>query len=194
MSRMSLETLPELAVERICEFLNVNDLGRFAQTCRRLHAIVPKLKDLVIKGDDFSINQGRRDGHYCPKIWFDGPPLPGPVRLMKVSMKWKDQGWGNRKGQVWMQLMRGDDKVAEKKNIFEIAPHEWAEEAAKVEDHDLLKLSKKGDFYRFMRNTGGGGGHSLKVKNFTVLLIWQSLEMGEEAPSSPSHENVECSR
>ena len=190
---MSLETLPELVVHRICQFLCVNDLGRFKQTCRRLHAILPKLQKLVIKGENFD-RFGPRSGHWCPEIWFNGPALPGRVRSITLSMRWRDQGYGNRKGRVWMQLMRSDEKLAEKMDIFGIASHEWEEVRAKIEDHDLLKLSKKGDSYRFMENTGGGGGHSLHVENFKVILIWESLSLDEEVPTLPRCESAKCSR
>eukprot|EP00112_Aurelia_sp_Birch-Aquarium-sp1_P025452 Seg846.1 transcript_id=Seg846.1/GoldUCD/mRNA.D3Y31 product="hypothetical protein" protein_id=Seg846.1/GoldUCD/D3Y31 len=183
----NLGTLPELVVQRIGEFLAVVDYCRLRQTCRHLHASLSKLRRFVIKGRhfDFHMSQDTRDtGHYCPKRWFDSPPLPGRVKSITVSMEWKDQGYGNRKGQVWVQLMRGDEMIAEKTNIFGFAPHDWQNAEATINGHNLINLSKKGDFYRFMRNAGGGGGHILQVENFQATLICHSLGLDDEAPSN----------
>ena len=32
---------------------------------------------------------------------------------MTISMKWQDQGYGNRKGKIWLQIIRGKELVFE---------------------------------------------------------------------------------
>ena len=125
------------------------------------------------KGDDFYIF-GPRSGHWAPELYFDGPILPSKVIELNMSVVWEDQGWGNKKGELFVILMRPSRtgkplQIAEHRRLFGIAEH-YEKEAHKVVNRDdpVVDKSKKGDFYRFMRNAGGGGGHQLKVKNFRV--------------------------
>ena len=71
--------------------------------------------------------------------------------------------------------------IAEKTNMFGTAPHNWQDAEATTSGHNLIKLSKEGDFYRFMRSAGGGGGHSLSVRNFKATLIFHSPLVCESA-------------
>ena len=180
-----LDTLPALVLSHLANYLSPEETARLSLTCKHLHDILPRFT--VMRGDDFEI-YGPSGGHWAPEPYFDGPPLPSTVRKLTLSLKWTDQGWGNRKGEIFMKLMRpvstvasgdrsggasrrGSDaqEVAEKRRIFGIAKHQ--EETAKTEisDNPVVALAMRGDFYRFMRNAGGGGGHTLTVKNFRVV-------------------------
>ena len=177
----NLATLPDLAVQRIGEFLAAADYCRLRQTCRHLHTSLCKLKRFVIKGEQFSFSMSQKPRDLRPQIWFNSPPLPGPLKSMTMSMNWKDQGYGNRKGHVWVQLLRGDEMIAEKTNMFGTAPHNWQDAEATTSGHNLIKLSKEGDFYRFMRSAGGDAGLSLSVRNFKATLIFHSPAACESA-------------
>ena len=53
------------------------------------------------------------------------------VEDIVVTFKWKDQGWGNRKGRVYLQLFRGSVEIASWHPAglcywCRIAPHRWA--------------------------------------------------------------------
>ena len=39
-----------------------------------------------------------------------------------------------------------------------------------VSDHPVVTRARKGDVLRVMRNVGGGGGHSLRVRDFTMRI------------------------
>ena len=111
------------------------------------------------------------------------------------------QGWGNRKGETWIQPMRPtssnttkecisyaqqlhnkydgechctemkSELVVEHRNTFGIAPHK-SENATKTltRDDNVLEVARCGDYFRFMKNIGGGGGHELEIRNFKVIL------------------------
>ena len=180
----NLSTLPDLVVQRIGEFLAAADYCRLRQTCRHLHTSLCKLKRFVIEGEQFSFSMCQKPRDNCPQIWFSSPPVPGPLKSMTVSMKWKDhkdQGFGDRKGQIWVQLLRGDEIIAEKTDMFGTAPHNWQDAEATTSGHNLIKLSKEGDFYRFMRIAGGGVDHMLIVRNFKATLIFHSSPACEAA-------------
>ena len=103
-------------------------------------------------------------------------------------------GLGNRKGRIWIQLMRptsdnkkqctGHDRkgefqfvvsepemVAEDKDIFGISPRTLTK-AVKIltSDDNIIQSAQIGDYFRFIKNQGGGGGHSLLVKDFRVIM------------------------
>ena len=194
-SELLFAEMPDLVVLRIVDFLGPEDTTRLGMTCRRLHDLLPKF--LVMKGEDFSIH-GPGGGHWAPELYFDGPVLHRPVRTLSVCIDgWVDQGWGNRKGELFVRLMRGPDSsrkpgggymsrvrrrkpksdagkdsevVVEKMALFGVAQH--AETSGRVElkeDEGVVSQARPGDWYRFMRNAGGGGGHRLTVRGFRAV-------------------------
>ncbi len=88
-----------------------------------------------------------------------------------MSVVWKDQGWGNRKGEIYVVLKRGSgEEVATKRQPLGIAPHEKGKAMTELWGDPVVTLAREGDHYHFVRNAGGGGGHQLKVKNFRVVV------------------------
>ena len=119
---------------------------------------------------------GAKATHWVPEEYFDGPILSSTVKRLSVLIEWKDQGWGNRKGEIFVKLMRPSDsnphsavEVAMKHQLLGIAEHEMKSATSMLTEDPILQKSVPGDFYRFMRNVGGGGGHSLTVRNFKVV-------------------------
>lgn len=169
-----METLPDLILSRLSDFLGPEDTARLAQTCRRLHSLLPRY--LVMRGADFRI-RGPGGGHWAPELYFDGPSLTSTVKKLTMSVTWVDQGWGNRKGELFVKLVRpkrrsrrgGETVLAEKRGLFGIAKHKEETASAEVVEDAVVSMAQPGDFYRFMRNAGGGGGHTLTVKNFRVV-------------------------
>ena len=72
---------------------------------------------------------------------------------------------------VCQNNLNGSECILENVDIFKIAPHQ-ATEVRKIltQDEDLIKSARNGDYFRFMTNIGGGGGHELIVKNFKVTI------------------------
>ena len=72
-----------------------------------------------------------------------------------------------------MKLIRrdgsGENVVAQRRRLFGIAEHMETPASVVIENHPVVKQARPGDFYRFMRNAGGGGGHSLTVRNFRAV-------------------------
>ncbi len=166
-----MEALPLLVVEKIAEYLCEDDIARLSRTCSFLRVMLPRY--LVIRGKDFHIN-GPGRGHWAPENYFDSPPLSSSVKLFKVSLTWNDQGWGNRKGEIFVKLIRkvnrNEEEIAEKRHLFGIAGHKKASAEVVVSNDPIVDLAQPGDYYKFMRNAGGGGGHTLTVENFRVVI------------------------
>jgi len=166
-----MEELPLLVVEKITEYLCEDDIARLSRTCSFLRGILPRY--LVIRGKDFNI-RGPGGGHWAPEDYFNSPPLTSSVRQFKTSLTWMDQGWGNRKGEIFVKLIRkvnrNEEEIAEKRHLFGIAEHKETAAEVVVSDGPIVDLAQSGDYYKFMRNAGGGGGHTLTVQNFRVVV------------------------
>jgi len=170
-----MERLDDLALRHVARFLEPEDIVRLGRTSKRMHSLMPRvvLSNEEWLGEDFWI-YGPSGGHWCPELYFDGQPLPSGVKKLSLSVNWQDQGWGNRKGELFLKLMRPVGtkqpvKVAEHRQLFGIAEHYEKASQIVITDHPVVNRAKKGDFYRFMRNAGGGGGHQLRVKNFRAV-------------------------
>ncbi len=68
------------------------------------------------------------------------------------------------------------ESVVHRMNMFGVAEHHWECIDRKRLEYDpedvgtlLISEARKGDFYRFVRNAGGGGGHRLIVQRFQVI-------------------------
>eukprot|EP00933_Yihiella_yeosuensis_P055829 TRINITY_DN5475_c1_g1_i1.p1 TRINITY_DN5475_c1_g1~~TRINITY_DN5475_c1_g1_i1.p1 ORF type:complete len:181 (+),score=53.92 TRINITY_DN5475_c1_g1_i1:69-545(+) len=98
------------------------------------------------------------------------------VATLDVTCEWRDQGWGNQKGDIKIALERGGELVCEK-NAFGICRREEDKESYdQVEHHldkdnDIVSEAKKGDIYKFLYVVGGGGGHELHIKNFKAQIV-----------------------
>jgi len=111
----------------------------------------------------------------------------GDEHLVKVEAKctWNDQGWGNRKGQIWLQLGTSGQKL----DLFGIAPHKRAVvSCVKTERDDpgFFNAIRAGDEVTLMVVVGGGGGHKLTVKNLSVALHLQPFGVAVEPELSLS--------
>lgn len=168
-----MEDLPELVHMQIASFLSPEDTQALALTCKRIQSVLPRY--LIIKGPDFHI-YGPSGGHFAPEPYFIGPILKGPVKNLAISLTWRDQGWGNQKGDIFITLMRGrirKKEIATKYHPLGIAPHKEASDHTILTDDPIVNEAREGDYYKFTRNAGGGGGHQLIVKNYKVVVEYQ---------------------
>ncbi|EOD36142.1 hypothetical protein EMIHUDRAFT_455141 [Emiliania huxleyi CCMP1516] len=77
-----------------------------------------------------------------------------------MSLVWKDQGWGNRKGTIVVRLMRRrrlpvEAVVAEDTSLFGVAPHAWEDGLVELDAaHPIVSQAEAGDTLSFLRNAG----------------------------------------
>ena len=126
----------------------------------------------VIEEDDFDISASFVD---YPQKGFDVSRFDNYVKKMSISFKWKDQGHSWRKGRIWLQIIRGVEMILETtKTFLGIAPHDWEKVNIHLTREDaIVREFRPGDHFRFMRFIGGGGGHSLHVRDFKALVELQ---------------------
>ena len=178
--------LPDLVLLRIASFLSNKDLAAFSSACCKLNVLLPKIYFIKI-GDKTHIDERSRDTHFgSDQFYFDTLPLPGHITHAEMSVEWKDQGWGNRKAYIFIHLIRGGETIVKTDHscgFFNApAPHDYevhtcilldnidSNKRNNLQCNGLLKESQKEDILRFFLNCGGGGGHSMKVKNFQMSV------------------------
>ena len=97
------------------------------------------------------------------KAWGKSKTFPQKLAKAEITLTWKDQGWGNKKGRVG--LWQGVTKAHSGK-----APHSWVTETI---DLDLEDLTNDGSAIQAKYVVGGGGGHQLYVKDATLVVTFE---------------------
>ncbi|CAM9466296.1 unnamed protein product, partial [Hapterophycus canaliculatus] len=125
--------------------------------------------------------------------WTSGP-LKASQELREVSFWWRDQGWGNRKGMLYLSLdphpsIEQEESDHKKKGHRQLTPepaeHDWTRAVVTVDPEDpLRRLAQTGDRYRLSYLAGGGGGHEIRVAGFKLHLGAAGGHRGDEIFSS----------
>ncbi|CBN76032.1 LRR-GTPase of the ROCO family [Ectocarpus siliculosus] len=148
---------------------------------------------------------GNRSGHqtFVPDLYAEGigsdpederdhwssEPLEPLHELRYVSFLWRDQGWGNRKGTLFLSLDPGSTdqqcSTQEPKEHRQLMPdpaeHKWTHEVMEIDPKDpLRRLACAGDRYRLSFIAGGGGGHILQARRFTLHFSVAGGSCGDE--------------
>jgi len=175
----------EILATGIAGYLLPSDAIKLNNTCKKLHsklsltAIAPRpLIAKFIRGDH------NDDAHYGFQIW-----VPDQVSCHSIllSMRWKDQGWGNCKGKIFVvaneknPLLCNDDDDDDDDRSGEMlfgggrvvytsatAPHE--EQRLDVE-FQPSKENINETSYHVWYIVGGGGGHSLNLSSVTTQAL-----------------------
>ena len=172
METLSLTDIPDAYLSNLARrYLPPADLVNLCDSHSNFEFLKLYLPEyLELEGERF-MKRGPRDGHFCPEPYFLSPVMNQRVRSIKMSFRWKDQGYGNRKGMLWIELLRGSEIIASSYDDFQaLAPHKEETREVVIKDHPVVDKIRKGDVLQFMRNIGGGGGHSLTVEDFKVKL------------------------
>ena len=110
----------------------------------------------------------------CTPVQLAAWELPcAPLHIEASAEDFRDQGWGNKKGSVFFRLHRNGAEVA-LLNVFGTARVETENGGAKTLDPakslPFLAQCKPGDMLSLMTRVGGGGGHTLKVRNLKTAV------------------------
>jgi len=176
LQEINIVSLPDLALHVIARYLEPKDIIHMTEASpyfEDMRRFLPKYQEIL--GKEFE-KWGPHDGDFEPETYFDGPEMNQGAKSIKMSFQWRDQGFGNRKGQMWIQLIREGQVLADtREDYYELAPHtagraRFEDREVVIKDHPVVELLTRGDKLRFMRNVGGGGGHSLHVRQFKVVI------------------------
>ncbi len=94
-------------------------------------------------------------------------PLGGArtrVHTVGITLFWRDQGWGNRKGKVW--VLRERDRAPNDHGISSEDVRCMKGPAPHAVAHEYMAFRPRaGEEYDFWYSVGGGGGHRLYIYN-----------------------------
>ncbi len=149
----------------ILSFLDGEDAIRFSSVSRdcRLVNLQPPLPLESCAIEDWA----PRNVH-DPKFWQYLPTLAS-AHTVFLKCNWVDQGWGNRKGEIFVVARGGDetDWSSVRHSIAcrseERARHKWSTLS--------LRFRPESDQYGIWYRVGGGGGHELNVKDLSVRVL-----------------------
>jgi len=109
-------------------------------------------------------------------LTFDGAVLSAEIKL-----KWKDQGWGNKKGAVGVS--NGDCKGAKCDALayYRPAPRSYTKQTISL-DVDELAVDGPGVLVPRYR-VGGGGGHQIYIRDATLTVVVSDEPSPTAAPT-----------
>lgn len=95
-----------------------------------------------------------------------------------LQCRWKDQGWGNQKGKLYLRLIAPDGSEKASHTVTEgVSPHQWEDVKVDLVATDpVVAEASVGCWYQVMMECGEGGGHELNVEGLALQLS------GENSP------------
>jgi len=147
---------------QILSCISMRDMAILRQLCQHMKELLPTYH---LQKFHVPTIQGAYDDQ--DQLFYTGPVITRHLHRLYINLKWSDQGWGNMKTRLMFYLKRGG-KVVANWNIH--ALHEVREYAIILEDNNIVGLSQPGDQIEVWRHVGGGGGHVMHIKNFTLLF------------------------
>jgi len=164
---------PQL-VRQIASFSDIYSAERMRNVARTWRDTIPG--SIVL-----SVRSWHERGKYADvdEPFFQNPSQEvstGGNHLKAVHAKccWKDQGWGNIKGKLFLSVIRGISNCCVfSQDLFGDAGHSWREEnlyLTKTNFPMLFQVIQEGDRIQIWRHVGGGGGHELFVEQLFFLF------------------------
>lgn len=168
----------------LASFLTLSDLLslRLVNSCLSLCEVVTSDRDFSLPKTYLS-SWNRTIDCYHAEEWYTLPidVLSAKVHTVIFHGEWRDQGWGNRKGMVAI-VAKGEGHRAP--NDYKspgpgvvahlaTAPHRW--EPFRLEfrpdpSHHSKNVDGGEEYDVWIRN-GGGGGHSLSLRNLKMAIV-----------------------
>jgi len=152
--------------KKIANFLDEKDVTRFASVSRDCRVV-----RLQLFHTEPSLNRNGGYEVYQASLWQTLPVVPN-AHTMVIKCRWKDQGWGNRKGMLSVITKGGrapDDYKAWPEGVMagaEPAPHRT--EPLLLSFRPRHGVGEEDQPYGIWYRVGGGGGHRLIVEDLRV--------------------------
>jgi len=105
------------------------------------------------------------------------PPLEGGVSRVWIAVGgFRDQGWGNWKGNLGLALYDGDGTLIARCNLFgtyRSDGYNHGDQPSRTlgSQEEVVARARPGCTYRLEYTVGGGGGHSLHVQQWTCMIV-----------------------
>jgi hypothetical protein len=118
--------------------------------------------------------------HGKHKFALRSKPLGGEVEKIEVTVAdFQDQGWGGCQARLFIYLYDEEDKVVASKLIFgplrtaayDERKHRRSPSCTLDAEEQVVAMARAGMFYRLKYQCGGGGGHSITVKDWRCKVV-----------------------
>ena len=89
-----------------------------------------------------------------------------------IEFRWKDQGYGNQRGRVYLKLMENDGSEKYSFTVTDgLSPHDWELVTVNLEAaNPLITQATVGCMYYLTADEGNGNGHEVHVKDCVLRL------------------------
>ena len=106
--------MPDVPLRIIVSFLPIDDRIRFTQLHPAWYHLQPTVQHITRPDlNKYQPYPTNAENWFSPGTWFDVKIESLGLVAAKMEWRWKDQGWGNRKGEVWLELIRDDQKISD---------------------------------------------------------------------------------
>lgn len=120
--------------------------------------------------------------HGAHKLALRSEPLEDTVEKIEVRVAhWEDQDWGGKQARLFIYLHdpADGDRVVAKLNLFGCLrtqeynekKHRRAPSRTVGPEEDVVSLARPGMVYKLKYQLGGGGGHTIQVKDWRCKVI-----------------------
>jgi hypothetical protein len=196
-----LTLLPPEVLVRVASYLSVDDVSRFSQTCRPLHRSLglTRLDPVRVLPATIAPWIGSYTNGDRQKQWRKIPPLVLPqqqhrLRRIMFRCRWSDQGWGYRKGRLYILAFPSSMQVAPRHLEPGYGGRLVCGSPTDAEHHQsTLRLSfepREDEVYYLYYKVGGGGGHTLHVHDATLgVILWDYPDKRLSKQIRESHNN-----
>jgi len=158
------EVLGEKSIS-IFKILSMQDRSNLRSTCHSFHNLLPPFG--YLKQGSWNLAGGKEWEPFV--IFHRFPPLVRPINMLFLSVRWKDQGWGNRKSTINMDLVRDNVKVTSMP-LFGVADHNWTNKSHILQYESIVFNAQAGDQIEIWRSIGGGGGHHMFIEYLKIIV------------------------
>lgn len=173
--------IPEI-LKNISMFLGFRDALKFSTSSKRLHQSIGlgAVNHAVFFPLLVQARASWRDRDDNDHIWRNIDPIfPDRVHSIHFSCQIKDQGWGNRKGRLYISEVDDTEWKSYLENENQIKSNAIREKwifKSPVSDHNFTTLQFEfkplpGKVYSIWYKVGGGGGHELQVEDVKIQSL-----------------------
>lgn len=140
-----------------------------AENARRLAELLRQQQAAPVV-QDYNTPSWTLKRHYEGHLFTLVQALPRPIKAVRATVTWRDQGWGNRKGTLFLVLLRGNANGAivevARENLFGVAPHDNTQQTidGKTGPGSVIAAAHANDRLELHVFVGQGGGHELTIQ------------------------------
>ena len=171
----NLSSLSRELKQSIASYLSIHSVCALSKTCKSIHsdlALSTASPSFQLQGSEHWYAYSYADGD-IPRCYRPIPILfPGRTHSVCVQCIWRDQGWGNLKGRLYIVEHSASNHNSNGGRFGNGVMVAISPIASHFETACKLWFSPKSDHtYKLWYSVGGGGGHELLVDHLTVTTL-----------------------